>query len=105
MGDRSASGCRPPRRSSKAIIFTARNRGGHSSRPRPDNAIYDLSAALGRLSTHRFTPMLNETTRAYFTERAKQEKGALGQAMRAGSPIRMTARPPTRSRPMSLKPA
>ena len=27
--------------------------------------------------------MLNETTRAYFTERAKQEKGALGEAMRA----------------------
>jgi len=63
--------------------FTARNRGGHSSRPRPDNAIYALSAALTKLSTHRFTPMLNETTRAYFTERAKQEKGALGQQMRA----------------------
>jgi len=63
--------------------FTARNRGGHSSRPRPDNAIYDLSAALGRLAAHRFTPMLNETTRAYFIERAKQEKGALGNQMRA----------------------
>ena len=63
--------------------FTVRNRGGHSSRPRPDNAIYDLSGALGRLATHRFTPMLNETTRAYFTERAKQEKGALGDQMRA----------------------
>ena len=63
--------------------FTARNRGGHSSRPRPDNAIYELSAALTKLSGHRFAPMLNETTRAYFTERAKQEKGALGQQMRA----------------------
>jgi acetylornithine deacetylase/succinyl-diaminopimelate desuccinylase-like protein len=63
--------------------FTARNKGGHSSRPRPDNAIYDLSRALGRLSEYRFTPMLNETTRAYFTERAKQEQGALGQQMRA----------------------
>ena len=63
--------------------FTARNRGGHSSRPRPDNAIYDLSAALTKLSAYRFTPMLNETTRAYFTERAKQEKGALGTQIRA----------------------
>jgi acetylornithine deacetylase/succinyl-diaminopimelate desuccinylase-like protein len=62
--------------------FTARNPGGHSSRPRPDNAIYDLAGALKRLEGHRFTPMLNETTRAYFTERAKQEKGALGDAMR-----------------------
>lgn len=63
--------------------LTARNRGGHSSRPRPDNAIYELSAALTKLAGHRFAPALNETTRAYFTERAKQEKGALGDAMRA----------------------
>ncbi len=63
--------------------FTARNKGGHSSRPRPDNAITDLSAALAKLSAYRFTPVLNETTRAYFAERAKQEKGALGGQMRA----------------------
>ena len=64
--------------------FTARNRGGHSSRPRPDNAIYDLAAALKKLEAHRFAPMLNETTRAYFTERARQEgPSALGNAMRA----------------------
>jgi len=64
--------------------FTVRNRGGHSSRPRPDNAIYDLAAALKKLESHRFQPMLNETTRAYFTERAKQEgESALGKAMRA----------------------
>jgi acetylornithine deacetylase/succinyl-diaminopimelate desuccinylase-like protein len=62
--------------------FSVRNRGGHSSRPRPDNAIYDLAAALKRLEAHRFAPMLNETTRAYFTERAKMETGPLGEAMR-----------------------
>lgn len=60
------------------------NRGGHSSRPRPDNAIYDLADALKKVQTHRFAPMLNETTRAYFTERAKQEgQSDLGNAMRA----------------------
>lgn len=63
--------------------FTVRNRGGHSSRPRPDNAIYELATALKKLEAYRFEPQLNETTRAYFTERAKQEKGALGDAMRA----------------------
>ncbi len=64
--------------------FTVRNRGGHSSRPRLDNAIYDLAGALQKLAGHRFTPMLNETTRAYFTERAKQEgDNDLGKAMRA----------------------
>jgi acetylornithine deacetylase/succinyl-diaminopimelate desuccinylase-like protein len=66
----------------QSFHFTARNPGGHSSRPRPDNAIYDLSAALKKLEAHRFTPGLIETTRAYFSARATQEKGKLGDAMR-----------------------
>ena len=63
--------------------YTVRNRGGHSSKPRADNAIYQLANALHRLETWRFEPALNETTRAYFGERQKSEKGALGDAMRA----------------------
>ena len=64
--------------------FTVRNKGGHSSRPRPDNAIYELAAALKKLEAHRFQPMLNDTTRGYFAFRAKQEgDSALGKAMRA----------------------
>jgi acetylornithine deacetylase/succinyl-diaminopimelate desuccinylase-like protein len=63
--------------------FTVRNAGGHSSKPRPDNAIYQLANALRRLETYRFEPALNETTRAYFGERQKTEKGPLGDAMRA----------------------
>ena len=71
----------------RSYHFTARNRGGHSSRPRPDNAIYELSAAMTRLSQHRFTPRLNEAVRAYLTARAAQESSAqgstpLGAAMR-----------------------
>ena len=66
----------------QTYFFTARNRGGHSSRPRPDNAIYDLADALKKLQAHRFTPMLTEVGRAYFTERAKDERGPLGDAMR-----------------------
>ena len=63
--------------------LTVRNRGGHSSKPRKDNAIYSLSHAVDKIEAHRFEPMLSETTRAYFAERQKQEKGALGNAMRA----------------------
>ena len=63
--------------------FTARNRGGHSSKPRPDNAIYQLAHAIDRLEAYRFEPILNETTRAYFTERQKSERGPLGDAMRS----------------------
>jgi acetylornithine deacetylase/succinyl-diaminopimelate desuccinylase-like protein len=60
-----------------------RNKGGHSSHPRPDNAIYQLAHALDKLEAYRFEPALNETTRAYFQERQKSEKGKLGDAMRA----------------------
>jgi acetylornithine deacetylase/succinyl-diaminopimelate desuccinylase-like protein len=63
--------------------FTVRNRGGHSSKPRRDNAIYKLAEALKRLEAYRFEPVLNETTRAYFEAREKSEKGPLGDAMRA----------------------
>jgi acetylornithine deacetylase/succinyl-diaminopimelate desuccinylase-like protein len=67
----------------QSYYLRARNPGGHSSRPRPDNAIYDLADALKKLQAHRFTPAMNETTRAYFTARAQQEgQNELGNAMR-----------------------
>src|SRR5437868_12620017 len=67
----------------QTYFFTTRNRGGHSSRPRPDNAIYDLADALKALQSHRFTPMMNDTSRGYFEERAKQEgNSTLGNAIR-----------------------
>lgn len=66
----------------QSFAFTARNRGGHSSRPRPDNAIYDLMRALQRLEAHRFEPRLNDTTRAYFDERARTADPALAAAIR-----------------------
>ncbi|NKF21347.1 M20/M25/M40 family metallo-hydrolase [Solimonas marina] len=47
------------------------NPGGHSSRPVPDNAIYELSTALLKVGAHQFPMALNDATRAYFTEQAK----------------------------------
>jgi len=52
-----------------------RNKGGHSARPVPDNAIYHLAGALYRLSTFTFPFHLNEVTRAYFQQLSKIEKG------------------------------
>jgi acetylornithine deacetylase/succinyl-diaminopimelate desuccinylase-like protein len=43
--------------------LTARNKGGHSSVPRPDNAISDLSVAITRLAGHQFPVNLSETNR------------------------------------------
>jgi acetylornithine deacetylase/succinyl-diaminopimelate desuccinylase-like protein len=62
--------------------FTVRNRGGHSSKPRKDNAIYSLAHAIDKVEAYRFQPMMNETTRAYFEARQRVEKGPLGNAMR-----------------------
>ena len=68
----------------QSFHFTVRNKGGHSSRPRPDNAIYELATALKKLETHRFQPSLNETTRGYFKLRAMQEgDSVLGKSIRA----------------------
>jgi len=67
----------------QTYFFTTHNPGGHSSRPRPDNAIYELTDALKALQNHRFQPMLNDTTRGYFEERIRQEGNSpLGQAMK-----------------------
>jgi acetylornithine deacetylase/succinyl-diaminopimelate desuccinylase-like protein len=67
----------------QTFFFTTHNPGGHSSRPRPDNAIYDLADALEKLRAHRFEPMQNPANRGYFEERARQEGDSpLGQAMR-----------------------
>ena len=73
---------------SRAINSPRRNRGGHTSRPRPDNAIYELSAALKRLAHASFQPVLNETTRAYFTARGQAgERRAWRMRCARGSPI------------------
>ena len=62
---------------------TATNRGGHSSVPRDDNAIYQLSQALVNIGKFQFPVMLNEVTRAFFTGTAKIEAPAMAAAMRA----------------------
>ena len=36
----------------QTYFLTTHNPGGHSSRPRPDNAIYDLADALEKRSQH-----------------------------------------------------
>ena len=49
------------------------NKGGHSSLPVKDNAIYHLAAGLERLSQYTFPVELNEVTRAYFARSAEVE--------------------------------
>ncbi len=59
----------------------ATNPGGHSSRPRPDNAIYSLAEGLVKLSHYDFPVEFNDATRAFFTGTAKLHGGEEGDAM------------------------
>jgi acetylornithine deacetylase/succinyl-diaminopimelate desuccinylase-like protein len=62
--------------------FEATNPGGHSSRPRGDNAIYDLARALDRLAGHEFPVRLNDVSREFFRRSSAMVPGERGAAMR-----------------------
>ena len=53
--------------------FEVRNKGGHSSMPVADNAIYHLASALDHLAKFGFPLKTNEVTAAYFTQMSKIE--------------------------------
>ncbi|MEM7360454.1 MAG: M20/M25/M40 family metallo-hydrolase [Pseudomonadota bacterium] len=61
--------------------LTVRNPGGHSSRPRADNAIYELALALGKIQNHQFPVMATAMTRDFFRASGQQRGGELGEAM------------------------
>jgi len=63
--------------------FEVRNKGGHSSLPVADNAIYHLAGALDRLSRLAFPLKTNDVTRAYFRAMSGIEKGAVGADLAA----------------------
>ncbi|MFC4294155.1 M20/M25/M40 family metallo-hydrolase [Novosphingobium tardum] len=58
-----------------------RNPGGHSSAPRPDNAIYELVHALAKLEAYEFPVEFTDTTRTFFRESGAGRKDATGAAM------------------------
>jgi acetylornithine deacetylase/succinyl-diaminopimelate desuccinylase-like protein len=61
--------------------LTVHNPGGHSSRPRPDNAIYDLAKAISKIQAYQFPVRWNEMTREFFEVTGAQLGGELGAAM------------------------
>lgn len=65
--------------------ITIRNKGGHSSRPRPDNAIYELADALEKVRGHAFPVQSNVVTRGFFKASGMATPGDLGKAMLAFS--------------------
>jgi acetylornithine deacetylase/succinyl-diaminopimelate desuccinylase-like protein len=77
----------------QSFRLEAKNKGGHSSLPVKENAIYQLAAALDRLAKFDFPVNLNEVTRAYFERMAKIEKGQTAADMKAVA----QARPPAQA--------
>jgi len=70
----------------------ATNRGGHSSLPVKDNAIYHVAGALSRIAAYEFPFRLNETTRLFFSRSAAFETGETQSDMLAvGATVSDTA--------------
>lgn len=65
------------------VTLRTTNKGGHSSVPRLDNAITQLSEALTTVGRYQFPIQMNEVTRGFFTETAKVETPEMARAMRA----------------------
>ncbi len=63
--------------------LTTVNRGGHSSQPRPDNAIRDLAEAITRVGAHTFPVILNDTTRMALRRSATLYPEHVGEDMLA----------------------
>ncbi len=57
--------------------FAATNPGGHSSVPGPENAIYELAAALTKLQGFSFPVKVSEITRNYFARTAALSAGSM----------------------------
>lgn len=70
-------------KASQNYTLEVTNPGGHSSRPRKDNAIYDLAAALTKVSEYQFPLQFNATTTTYFRRMATIVGGEMGAAMKA----------------------
>lgn len=80
----------------------AKDRGGHSARPRRDTAINRLAEALLRLADHQFPPRLNAVTSAYLTRAARNETPAVREALRA---LKAGATTPLALAPLLARPA
>ena len=64
-------------------LLETTNPGGHSSVPRPDNAIYSLTAAINKVGQYEFPIQFSDTTRTFFKRTAELTGGEMGKALTA----------------------
>ena len=65
-----------------SFSLEVKNRGGHSSLPTRDNAIYRLASGLVRLSQYSFPVRLTEVTRTFFARSSLLQQGWLAEDMK-----------------------
>src|SRR4028119_2245745 len=70
----------------QSFRLEVKNKGGHSSLPVKDNAIFRLAAGLDRLAKFDFPVNLNEVTRSYFARMSKIETGTIAADMKLAAP-------------------
>ncbi len=74
-GRRLTFGVETSQKTYMTFLLETTNPGGHSSTPRPDNAITQLAAGLVRLGAYSFPYKLNATTRLYLRKLAELDSG------------------------------
>jgi acetylornithine deacetylase/succinyl-diaminopimelate desuccinylase-like protein len=84
-GERVLAGLQASEKVYADFTFETSNPGGHSSIPGPDNAIYELAAALGKLEKYSFPVKMNEVTRGYFSQSASFASGPLAAELRGAA--------------------
>ena len=81
-GKRILHGIQAGEKTFQTFALEVTNKGGHSSVPVTDNAIYHLAEGLARLGKFEFPFRLSDTTRTYFERRAALEPPAIAADMR-----------------------
>lgn len=71
QGNRVALQVQAGEKFSQNLRLEVTNKGGHSSRPVKDNAIYHLAGALKKIEAYEFPPQFTDANRAYFAGMAK----------------------------------
>jgi acetylornithine deacetylase/succinyl-diaminopimelate desuccinylase-like protein len=77
------NGVQAGERLSQSFTLETVNQGGHSSRPMPDNAIYQMAQALAKIQAFEFPVEFNDVTRGYFAKFGEIVGGAQGADMKA----------------------
>lgn len=67
-------------KTSVSFKLASRNRGGHSSVPRPDNALYEMAEAIKAMEALRFPVRIDDANRGMVEGLARDRGGDLGKA-------------------------